>query len=771
MNFRMLIAFILSSSFAGQALAQGILMPRHPQEHWLLPRPIRRPRPVPPTSYKIKEISINTRIHDQVARTQVTQSFVNTGSRQMEVSFVFPLPYDGAVDRLTFMVDGKEYDAQLMTKEKAREIYEGYMRRNKDPALLEWMGTGLFKTSVFPIPPGAERSVTLRYTQLLRKNRLLTDYLFPLSTAKYTSHAIEKLSFNVAIESSSDIKSVYSPTHDVSVKHDDDLHALVSYEAKNVIPSNDFRLFYDTAKEELGASMLSYWPADEDYGYFLLLASPDISADKGSPQRKSTILVLDRSGSMNGKKIEQAKQALKFVVNNLNEGDLFNIVAYDSEIESFRPELQRFGEETRQQAIGFVNGIFAGGSTNISSALSTAMSFIQDSSQPNYIVFLTDGRPTAGIRNEAKIVKSTEQFNKHGARLISFGVGYDVNSRLIDRLSRANRGQSEYVRPDEDIEAHVSRLYQNMSAPVMVNVKTTFDLEGDSDVSSPVNRVYPKEIHDIFAGQQVTIVGRYSQSGAAKIKFAGQVRGKETVFRFPATFASKSGNETYGFVEKIWASRRIGQIIDQLDLEGRNQELITELVNLSTKHGIITPYTSFLADDQARPDQLANRRQNLNFATESLENLAQSGGRGGFTQRLSKKSYQEAKRLPDANSLRLVDRLSTASANQHGASTANLSIAGGIAVPALDGTVRVTNAVMHAGKETIYRRGKLLVVSNASDVNIEKDKSNITEITRFSDDYFALIANNTKSENSAMAVQKADEELLIRLRGEVYLIK
>lgn len=773
MKFRLLLVCLFSFAVAAQALGQGVLVPHHTHDHWRLPRPIRRPQPMPPTSYKIKEVSVNTRIQDQVARTQVTQSFVNTGSRQMEVSFVFPLPYDGAIDRLTFMVDGKEYDAQLMTKEKARQIYEGYMRRNKDPALLEWIGTGLFKTSVFPIPPGAERSVTLRYTQLLRKNQLLTDYLFPLSTAKYTSHPIEKLAFHVAIESTSDIKSVYSPTHDVSIKRDDDHHAVLSYEAKNVIPSNDFRLFFDTAKEKLGASLISYWPHDEDHGYFLLLASPDISTDESEKQRKTTVLVLDRSGSMNGKKIEQAKDALKFVVNNLNDGDLFNIIAYDSEIESFKPELQRYNEETRKQAIGFVNGIFAGGSTNIDAALSTAMSFIQDSSLPNYIVFLTDGRPTAGNRNESEIVKATERNNKHGARLVSFGVGYDVNSRLIDRLSRANRGQSEYVRPDEDIEAHVSRLYQSMSAPVMVSVKTTFDLEEDgssrSDSASPVNRVYPKQLHDIFAGQQVTMVGRYNRSGAAKIKFAGRVRGKETVFRFPAEFAGRSGNETYSFVEKIWASRRIGQIIDQLDLEGRNQELIAELVSLSTKHGIITPYTSFLADDQAQPQQLVNRRRQLDFAFRSLESLQQAGGRGGFGQRQSKKGYQEAARVPAADSYRLAEQLSTAESKA--VSRANLAVAGAVVVPALDGTVRVTDAVVHAGKETIYRRGKLLVVSSASDVDIEKDKDKIIEIERFSDEYFTLIAKNKKSENTVMARQMDDEQLLVRLRGKVYLIK
>ena len=135
-------------------------------------------------SYKIKELDYHAKVVDQVAQVQVSQSFVNTGSAQMEVSFVFPLPYDGAIDRMTFMVDGKEYDAKLLKKEDARRIYEGYVRQNQDPALLEWVGYGMFQTSVFPVPAGAERKVTLKFSQLLRKNHPLTDLFIPLSTGQ-----------------------------------------------------------------------------------------------------------------------------------------------------------------------------------------------------------------------------------------------------------------------------------------------------------------------------------------------------------------------------------------------------------------------------------------------------------------------------------------------------------------------------------------------------------------------------------------------------------
>ncbi len=178
-----------------QHFAQGVLVDvrvdqtiRLPRPHIWPPRPIPpRPIPQPPAStYKIDSLEVNAKLTDQVARVQVAQTFQNVGSTQMEVCFMFPLPYDGAVDQLTLLVDGKEYEAKLLSKEDARRRYEEIVRKNQDPALLEWVGTGMFQTSVFPIPPGAKRTVTLRYSQLLRKNYGLTDFIFPLSTAKYT---------------------------------------------------------------------------------------------------------------------------------------------------------------------------------------------------------------------------------------------------------------------------------------------------------------------------------------------------------------------------------------------------------------------------------------------------------------------------------------------------------------------------------------------------------------------------------------------------------
>jgi Ca-activated chloride channel family protein len=763
-----LVALVVSLvGLATSVFAQGVLVDVRTDTRIRLPRPIPPfppVRPIPPRpprpvgSYKIDSLEVNATVKDQIARVQVSQTFQNTGSRMMEVCFVFPLPYDGAVDQLTLLVDGKEYEARLLSKDEARRRYEEIVRKNRDPALLEWVGTGMFQTSVFPIPPGAKRTVTLRYSQLLRKNYGLTDFIFPLSTAKYTCEPLEKLSIRLSIESSSPIKNIYSATHALNTERPDSTHAVVSYEAKDVVPGDDFRLFFDCGEGPVGASVVSYRPKPDDDGYFILLASPEIKAADGKPSPKTVVFVVDRSGSMSGKKIEQAKGAAKFVLNNLREGDLFNIVAYDSEISTFRPELQKFNDETRAAALGFVEGLYAGGSTDIDGALKRALGMLADSGRPTYVLFLTDGLPTAGDTNEPSIVKHSEDENHVRARMFAFGVGYDVNSRLLDRLARANFGLTQFVRPNEDIEASVSALYRKIGAPVMTDVAVSVDVEdADSSGPPPVNRIYPKGPFDLFAGDQAVLVGRYHNSGTAKVKLTGSVNGKQQSLDFPADLVANSDDDTNAFVAKLWATRRVGEIIDEIDLKGRNEELVNELVALATEHGILTPYTSFLADETS---EWRDRRFSVGRTLREVEDLGRSSGRYGFQQRAAKDELRVA-RVP-----------ASASGGARGfrgaeAAPALQSAAGGYFGGNVfyydakaDKDVAVKN-IRQLGRKTFFERNGRLVDST---VTAEEEKS-AKKIERYSREYFDLMERYGKHVAQYLAL---DEPVVIKLGGQTY---
>jgi Ca-activated chloride channel family protein len=772
-----LISMLGGLILVGSAPAQGVLVDVRVDHVVPLPRPIiwppipprprPRPRPPePPTSYRIDALDVNATIEDQVARVQVAQTFENTGRETMEVCFMFPLPYDGAIDRLTLLVDGREFDARLLSKDEARRRYEEIVRKNRDPALLEWVGNGMFQTSVFPIPPGAKRTVTLRYSQLLRKSHGLSDFLFPLSTAKYTSKPLQRLKLRASIETKTPIMNVYSATHGVKIERPDSKHAVVTYEAKDIVPGEDFRLFFDNGDESVGASAVSYRPKDSEPGYFLLLASPEIKAAEQKPVPKTVIFVVDRSGSMSGEKIEQARGALKFVLNNLREGDLFNIVAYDSEIQSFRPELEKFNDTTRAAAIGFADGLYAGGSTDIDGALKRALGMITDASRPNFVLFLTDGLPTTGETSENVIVKHTEDVNKVRARVFAFGVGYDVNSRLLDKLARTNFGLSQYVRPNEDIEASVSALYRKIGAPVMTDVALKVDVEGGGE--EPVNRVFPKGPFDLFAGDQAVIVGRYRTGGTAKITLRGKLAGEEKTFDFPAELAKKSDDESNAFVARLWATRRVGEIIDEIDLKGKNQELVNELVSLATEHGILTPYTSFLADESSSFRDLT---RNSGRALQELSQLDAAEGQSGFRQRLAKNSLQAADQA-GGESLHIAFGAGGGGRGVSGAagapaSTPALSSGGGTFGSnvwyydaSTDEAKQAQNIRQIAGK-TFFQRGEKLIDSAVT----EADERSARKVERYSREYFDLAERFGKRIAPYLAL---DEPVVIKLDGTTY---
>jgi len=500
---------------------------------------------------------------------------------------------------------------------------------------------------------------------------------------------------------------------------------------------------------------------------------------------------------------------LKFVLQNLREGDLFNVIAYDSEVEAFRPELQKYDESTRKAALGFVEGLYAGGSTNIDAALRTALGQLQDSSRPNYVVFLTDGLPTAGVTNEMKIVENANAANKVRARIFAFGVGFDLNSRLLDKIVRDNHGQSEFVRPNEDIEDRVSRLYRRIQAPVMTDAKIEFSLdEHRSEQGSPTNRVYPKGSIDLFAGDQLVLVGRYRSPGNAKVMVSGAVGGQTQKFDFPAKLVDRSPDDTNAFVEKLWAVRRVGEILDEMDLKGKNVELVRELIELAPRHGIITPYTSFLADENT---PLGATAANVGRANERLLSLADVSGESGVMQRSYRGQMQRAqiadsspraaaeaygRSMPGATPgmpmgmggmpggggamgypgmssgsgremAKAADRRMSGArgpAQSAGGRPAAGPILGGVAVQQAEEMAQAGQLVRNVGNRAFYRRGTQWVDSTVT----KEQERQTTRVKQFSDRYFELARRQGRNLSQYLVF---DEPVLVNLEGQAYLIE
>jgi Ca-activated chloride channel family protein len=739
----------------------------------IVPPPVPVTRPLPaPSSYKIRALDVQATIRDQGAKVQVSQVFQNTGSTVLEAQFALPIPEHAAITGMTLLVDGKELPGKLLKKEEARRIYEETVRRQRDPALLEYLGQGLFQTQVFPIPPHAERTVEIRYTQLLKKDSGLVDFILPIGTTKHSNRPVESLGVTVRVEAADEIKTIYSPTHALEIQRSDNHHAIAKLSLKEASVPNDLRLLYSTISGLVGMNVISYRPSENDDGFFVMLASPEVRPALEQRIEKSMVFVFDKSGRMSGKKIDQGREALKFLIQQLKPGDTFNIVAYDSAVETFRPELQRVDDATIRAALGFADGMYAGGGTNIDGALQTALTMLNDPKRPSYVLFMTDGLPTVGVLDERQIAARAGQANSSHARLFAFGVGYDVNARLLDRLAHEQRGQSAYVRPNENIETPIAALATRISAPVMtdLNVSVAFDPSLPPGAAPPISRTYPRQLTDLFQGEQLVWVGRYRSGGAVKFTLTGAVGQEKREFSFSTTLVDRSADESNGFVETLWATRRIGEIIDEIDLKGHNQELVDELVQLSLRHGIMTPYTSFLADENVT---MADRGRNGAFGLARVEHeLAKTDGRTGVAQRAYKGNLQSAAQPASGPALLAGNASIAPSEAQDPARRGRLNEAverfqasGGRAAVTqnADGEIEVLDSVRVIGQKAFYRKNH-----QWSDSTVTPEQAaQAIRIVQFSDEYFDLAAR----QNGAFARYFAFQEpLLLNLDGKTYRI-
>lgn len=600
------ICALFAWSACGTAWSDGLIVVFHPNP----PASLRYP--FAPLAVKYHHVTI--KITDQVAVTEVDQVFHNPTSMRLEGNYLFPIPKDAQIDKFAMDVDGKMTDAELLDAAKARQIYEDIVRRMRDPALLEYAGQGLFRVRIFPIEPHSEKRVRLNYTQVLRQENGLTKYTYPLNTEKFSAQPVGSVSIKVDLAGSRDLLSVYSPSHAVEIRRQDERHATIGFEANQVRPDTDFQLFFSLKPGgDVGLSLLAFRDGIEtDGGYFLLLASPSSRLAGEQIVQKDVVFVLDTSGSMaEGGKLDQAKRALSFCLQNLGQGDRFELVRFATESEPLFQKLVPADKEHINKAEAFIKDLRPIGGTAISDALAAALAPAAGSSQPDrpyMIVFLTDGRPTVGATDETQILDRVKRSpGGRGVRVFSFGIGTDINTHLLDRLSDETRGASQYVLPKEDIEVSVSGFFGKISQPVLANPRL--------EVSGPVrlNRMHPAELPDLFKGEQLMLFGRYQGSGTATLNLKGSVNGRERSFTYTADFADHA--TAHGFIPRLWATRHVGYLLDQIRLHGENSELREEVTRLARQFGIVTPYTAYLIVQ----DEM---KRNVPVAWQTLRNIS-----------------------------------------------------------------------------------------------------------------------------------------------------
>lgn len=598
----LLLSVSLVFLVAAGAAAQGVIVPGPCERCPRPPRPITLPRSLP-----IKSIKIDTKISSQVATTHVEQIFRNDTDATLEGTYFFPIPEQASITEFAIWDGDRRLVGEVRSREEARRIYDEIVRRQRDPGLLEYAGKDLFQASIFPIPPRSDKKLEITYSQVLRAESGTVAYRYPLGTGRQVTE-IGSVSGRIELDSKDPLRNIYSPTHAVEVKRNGDRRSVVTFESGK--DPQDFQLFYGLSREDFGVTLLTHREPGKD-GYYLLMISPKDDWSEQEYAAKDIVFVLDTSGSMaDAGKMEKARAALLYGIRILRPQDRFNVISFAGEERLMEARMITADEAGRRRGEAFATSLKPMGGTNINQALQVAMHQFESSDRPKILVFMTDGLPTVGVTIPEQIVANARNERTAGLRLFTFGVGYDVNTALLDKLAAENGGVADYVEPKEDLEVKVSNFFTKVNYPVLTDLK--LDMAGvETDL------VYPRALPDIFRGSQVTFIGRYRNPidlDFVRLQLSGKANTASKTFlynnlRFPLR------EDANDFLPRLWATRRVGWLMEQIRSNGEQQELRDEIVDLGTRYGIVTPYTSYLAlEPGAAPaDVTAGNRDKRGF--------------------------------------------------------------------------------------------------------------------------------------------------------------
>ncbi len=723
-SFLIIILFITCVKTAS---ADGMVVPYpNPDESATLEFPI------------VKYHHVNITIDSHHSKTHVDQEFFNPYDYVMTGKYIFPIPQGAVISNFKITVDGKEKEAKIMDSQEAQEIFQQSVLNMQTAAILQYSNNDLLSCEV-SIPANSSIKMTLEYDEILSLKNGLYKYKYILSTEQFSAANIENVSINIDITNDKNIDMVYSPTHIIKSNQISEKHVTISYSEHNSRPDEDFELYFSCTNEDFGASLITFDKDDEKF-FMLFFQSSIQNPETTDYLPKDIVFVLDDSGSMSwDDKIIQAKDALKWILNKLSSQDRFNIVNFDSSVRCFSNNLENADETKVTEAIDYVDSIKANGGTNINDALLKACDLfktLEETSRPRIIFFLTDGQATVGTTDTESILSNVNNANIEGgvdASIYVFGVGYDVNTHLLDQLANNNHGERVYVDPDESIESKLIELYSKIQNPLLTQI--SIDVSGKIETYD----IYPKTISNLYAGSEIVLVGKYtlSDSDEEDVKVKVQAMKGENIIELNYNFSLES-DDTKSFIPRIWATRRIGELMDTIKIEGETDELVEEVKELGTKYGIVTPYTSFLIEEQQE----------------------------GIT-------YGMSENLEDADGDGLSDALAPTGRASNKQSTANQLYLDSFHVSSTSGAnIQQKGSKLFAALDDIQI--DLKIIGNQSSINLDgktahqwiNDTFDITNYIEFgSDDYFELLKNS-----DLIDTLSAGQQVVFEYDNETYFI-
>ena len=543
---------------------------------------------------ELTEASVQVRIQDRVAVTRMDQVFTNHSGSVVEGIYEFQLPDGAIITELVLWIEGQPVKGIVMEKEEGRAVYDAIVRRRIDPALVEQIEEDRFRLSIFPFPAAGSRRVELEYLQVLEARDGRVDYTFPLAPETDQTMRIERFLLRAEIDGQHpfEVRVGGVPAPIVDIQRPSDRSSQVFVGDEQLVPEENLTLTIRELGVRPSPAVLSYAPVGPSQpGYFALWLPPLEALSQAQPTQRSIIFLIDISSSMRGEKLRAVKAALTGSIEELNDGDWFNVVVFSNEAHAFAASPVEASVENKAAAVRFVNQQGALGLSNFEQAFTAAMGQTFPGGRANQAIFLTDGYATLGETDPLRLSDIVTDLAPAGTRVFGIGVGHAVDRDFLRILSADHQGEARFVSAEGELEVALRSLFAELTQPVFVT-----DQAGITYSGTQVMDVFPREVGLLAAGREVFQVGRYEQGGDFALHLNGSVNGEALNLDFPLSLTPTDMSQP--LIPRLWAQQKVWALEALIDRYGPNEELLEDILQLGLTYQIVTRRTSLFAPDE-----------------------------------------------------------------------------------------------------------------------------------------------------------------------------
>lgn len=549
---------------------------------------------------QLKKFTADVQIQDQLAVVHIDETFFNNNPQVMEGIYILELPEGSKLTDMALWINGERVEQEIKRREDAVQEFEEIVRRSIDPLLAEEIADNVFRLRLFPLPPNDVRRIEITYMHPLPHIGDNIQFLFPLILEDYKAGQVDSAAIHIDIKTQTAIESVSTglqvPAGKTTINRITDTNYVVEFQDLGTIFDFDFSLNIALASQPVFTA-LSFTPATViDDGFLLFWVRPPDVFFPENEDNRDMVFCVDISASMIGPKLSQVKQALRETLDRLTPNDRFNIVAFNTGVESFSETLLQASSVNIDAAKLYVQTLSATGLTNLNGALLSALGMFDDGVGPAQILLIGDGQPTSGVTNKNAILANVQSANNLGVQIFPVAIGRDVDQGLFEELAAQNAGVSFVVEELENIVIRFKTIYDQVVSPTLTEVAIDFGNIFAYDLQPP-------GLTNLSKGAQLQLAGRYIQPGIGAVSL--QADNGTASIDTSATIDLGQVPQTE-FVSRFWAAQKIIALQQEIEEFGENQELIDAIVLLSINYSVLSRYTAFLVVEPGNGDVLVS---------------------------------------------------------------------------------------------------------------------------------------------------------------------